>query len=827
MFRKKTGETVKIWLFGKGVLCAAMAALCAFSVWGGNMESVRAEEGDITFRSAYATEKVLQDAEYTGGGAARVSVNACRGEYESAQIIMTANKDIQSYNAEVSDLVLNGSDARFPAENIAVYAEKYIEVKRNYCNNGAPAGMYPDCLLPIENAVASGENAIESGENQGLYITFNVPIDQSAGVYTGSMTVTYDGAETELPVTLTVYDLAVSETTHSRTKFNVTFSHYLGELDSTQAMFRAYVDKMVEYRISPSTVMSQNNLDRTDESIARYVQEASDLCENPRMSNFNIPAFTSSREGVQTIDRSMLTRYIVAFAEESLETGTDLLGRAIFSTGLIDEPDLNGVMSQVPVVTEDFNEGVNGALQAFPALFAKYPGVSQEFKNQLEISLQNIPLVVTSPYYESLADYVDTFCPYFSEYDSEERREYYKDQAEKWWYGCINPRPPYPSYQIEDNLVAARSISWMMSEYDVKGNLYWAVDVYAKYNGTVYENIEDFYAEAERYPQANGDGFLFYPGAKYGVYGPLPSIRIEAIRDGIEEYELWYELKNIYEAKGYTADEIQRTLSSLIYTGTQVASSDELFYRAREALIQLCLLAKSEAGVCIIGAEDDTYGNMRYEVFVNDGYELKSDGTAVTGGEQVQGGTLYEVRVALDQDVNTLNLSVDAGGTTYTFDYVLGGKATVYGAQTIERGFESLNATVAAETVTAPDGQSGEFVRLSVGATQGKWQSVRYDNAVLQNLGQNTSKMILHIYNAGESDIPFKILTKYSGYNLNVEYITTVLQPGMNTVTVSGISGFNWSRYGSIEYMDWYFSETSEGGNAVSVYLQDITVYTV
>ena len=70
MFRKKTGETVKIRLFGKGVLCAAMAALCAFSVWGGNMESVRAEEGDITFRSAYATEKVLQDAEYTGGGAA-------------------------------------------------------------------------------------------------------------------------------------------------------------------------------------------------------------------------------------------------------------------------------------------------------------------------------------------------------------------------------------------------------------------------------------------------------------------------------------------------------------------------------------------------------------------------------------------------------------------------------------------------------------------------------------------------------------------------------------------------------------------------------------
>lgn len=827
MFWKKAGETVKIRFFGKGLLCVAMAALCSFSVWGGKGESARAEEGDIDFRSAYATEKVLQDIEYTGGGAAAVSVNACRGEYESAQIIMTARKDIQSYDAETSDLVLSGSDARFSAENITVYAEKYIEVKKNYCNNGAPAGMYPDCLLPMENAVAAGENTIGSGDNQGLYITFNVPADQPAGVYTGSMTVTYDGAEKELPVTLTVYDLTVSETTHSRTKFNVTFSHYLGELDSTQAMFRAYVDKMVEYRISPSTVMSGNNLDLTDESIARYVQEASELCENPRMSNFNIPAFTSFREGVQTINRSMLTKYIVAFAEKSLETGTDLLSRAIFSTGLIDEPDLNGVMSQVPVVTEDFNEGVNDALRAFTALFASYPQVSQEFKDQLETSVKNIPLVVTSPYYESLADYVDTFCPYFSEYDSEERREYYKDQAEKWWYGCISPRPPYPSYQIEDNLVAARSVSWMMSEYDVRGNLYWAVDVYAKYNGEVYENIEDFYSEAERYPQANGDGFLFYPGAKYGIYGPLPSVRIEAIRDGIEEYELWYELKNIYEAQGYSADAIQRSISSLIYTGTQVASTDELFYRARQALIQLCLLARSEAGVCIVGTEDDTYGNVTFEVFVKEGHTLKKDGAEVTGGKQVQGGRLYEISVTLGGEANAVHLSTEAGGKTYTFDYILGGKATVYGAETIGSGFKAGNASAETEIVAAPDGQSGEFVKLSVGATQGKWQSVRYDNAVLQNLGQNTSKMILHIYNAGESDIPFKILTKYSGYNLNVEYITTVLRPGMNTVTVSGVSGFNWERYKSVEYMDWYFSETSEGGEALSIYLQDITVYRV
>ena len=41
--------------------------------------------------------------------------------------------------------------------------------------------MYPDALLPIEKAVEYGENNIASGNNQGVYLTFNVPVGQEAG----------------------------------------------------------------------------------------------------------------------------------------------------------------------------------------------------------------------------------------------------------------------------------------------------------------------------------------------------------------------------------------------------------------------------------------------------------------------------------------------------------------------------------------------------------------------------------------------------------------------------------------------------------------------
>ena len=45
-----------------------------------------------------------------------------------------------------------------------------------------------------------------------------------------------------------------------------------------------------------------------------------------------------------------------------------------------------------------------------------------------------------------------------------------------------------------------------------------------------------------RYP--NGDGYLLYPGTSIGVAGPVSTIRLEAARDGVEDYEYLRLLKS-------------------------------------------------------------------------------------------------------------------------------------------------------------------------------------------------------------------------------------------------------------------------------------------
>ncbi len=65
-----------------------------------------------------------------------------------------------------------------------------------------------------------------------------------------------------------------------------------------------------------------------------------------------------------------------------------------------------------------------------------------------------------------------------------------------------------------------------------------------------------------RYP--NGDGYLAYPGAPIGYAGPVSSVRLEQAREGCEDYEYLYILRErIASARklGRAAAEAERVLA--------------------------------------------------------------------------------------------------------------------------------------------------------------------------------------------------------------------------------------------------------------------------
>ena len=822
-----------------GKTIALSLAVCVALMGLGPIRSAKADEDAVEIWSTYSTEKILQN-EYERYEDVRfdaaVTVEACKGEYESSQLILTAKQDIRDYTVSVSDLS-DGAGNTFSAENILVYHEKYIEITNLYEGNGAVAGMYPDALLPIEKAVEYGENAIASGNNQGVYLTFNVPVGQEAGTYTGSLTVTYDGAKKDVPVTLTVHDVTVSQTTHTQSKFNVTFAHYLGELNSTQDMLDSYISVMAEYRISPGLIMFGNDSNYSDESIAAYARKAYELLqENPKMSTFAVPTptMTDSGTGLPTLNGSIFEKYLHAIIDVALEsydahsqTGFDLMSYAICTVSIIDEPDLNNTLDRVPGVANQFENAISGSKQYLRAQ-ANEKGISKEFADEIEGSLEDFPLIVSMTTAwapdEDVADII-TSCPLISLYDTAAQRDVYAQQQQRWIYTCNQPTSPYPTYHIDDTLVSARSLSWMMSEYDITGNFYWAADLYQKYVGSgTYLPIDDYYGTAERYERANGDGYLLYPGAPYGMDEPLPSLRLEAIRDGAEEYELWYALHENYEQAGYDWTDIQRKVSSLIYQNAKVVSTSERMQLARQAVISLLEMSESDLAVGITDVVESG-SSVTYTVQSADGCTLtvpENSGIAVSGGS----GTW---ELTLDtSDVEALAFTVTKDGESETFS-LEESSIRLIGAQELSGATAQGGSTLLKEIVEASSegipGTEEDLLKLTFGAVTGSNQYVTVGGDIASSLGEGTKTIVLTIYNPTQEEMPLRVTAKFRTSTYAVSIANETLLPGWNTLEITDLS-LTAAYSGAIETIGLYFTDLADNYGERTVYLGKLTIYT-
>ena len=147
----------------------------------------------------------------------------------------------------------------------------------------------------------------------------------------------------------------------------------------------------------------------------------------------------------------------------------------------------------------------------------------------------------------------------------------YAGPHELWWYGCTHPVNPYPSFSVNSPLMVSRALGWMMYDYDVDGILYWCV------NSWGYGDEEkDFW---NTYDSATpGEGILVLPGSDYGVTGPIGTIRIENLRESMEDYEyLW-----LLEQFGGSIDSYVAGL----YEGTIPATDAAQHHNKRIALLE-------------------------------------------------------------------------------------------------------------------------------------------------------------------------------------------------------------------------------------------------
>ncbi len=546
---------------------------------------------------AYNTENFMQDQDYSQILAGRDNVlrmHSLKGETESAQFIVTPKEKVDAYSFEIKELVTDSGD-KIGKSKIEIFYEWYVTLENTY-NPDSYFGNYPDALVPAKAMKRARSNVIEAGNNQGIWVNVNVPADAEPGMYKGFGVLKLDDEQFEIPVELTVYDAAIPEQVHAKSSFEIWYDKIsIGEEVFSPQMSDTYFWYLVDKRVMPMEPSAQIMADY--DSYVKWLVDH--IAENPKVSTCTLPrpwADTDqgrviSRDGVMSILTKMAVKN-VELRQAGNET-IDLFQKATFHTH--HEPvgsDTDRVRITDLIITECKFAVAEQYLKDYPDLYASCLAVGNRVTVSYDASLVG----------SDTQGGVQTWCPHLDNWHSQEQREIFNSRQntsdrlggeEVWWYGSNIPRAPFPTYHLDDSLIASRLLGWMQYDYDCDGNFYWSTTQYTA----------DMWQTPYVYNQASGDGVLLYPGKKFGMTEPISTMRLESIRESNEDYEYFWMLEqgitayNAENGTSYDPETLMAPLFAGFYEGMKPdrTKSEALFQRRIEILKLVELMNRDPA----------------------------------------------------------------------------------------------------------------------------------------------------------------------------------------------------------------------------------------
>lgn len=535
--------------------------------------------------------------------------------------------------------------------------------------------------------------------------------------------------------------------------------------------------------------------------------------------------------------------------DKCLENDVNVLDKLIFEVNAIDEAWEHNAHDATRASTTLFKAALISLAEMLttekdPTFTVFNEDITLEFsesnvtKEEILQSVLRMQLLFTGQYAENYRGIIETWCPTSDYYSSEYAREnYYGPQEEKWWYPVDDA--PGLSLTLEVSTLYSRIAGWMMADYDITGLLYWGASCFYDRNNSSGPLDDYFTTNYLRHATSNGNGYLMYPGAQYELDEFIPSLRLEAIRDGLEEWELFYNVKETYKdisgkiGLDFDASNIIQSLGTTLYSQDKVINDNVAFAAARTSLLQLASCAESSANMCIVDYADDSYGTQNYKIYVNEGVSIANNGQELTNVVQtIEGvGKVYSVSVPLTQASNSLRLTYTCDGVNYEYVQNLGGSVEKYsvGSDIAATDFvETSDISFSSSLVDQIEGTAGTAIKLSIGASNetaldDKIQYFKLTNGIFKTKLHNSKKVVIHFYNAQAEDLSITVYAKQNGVRNLRKVLVTTLPTGDAELVITMPSGDWVTNY--LEYFDFCVGEGETATTAKTLYVKDVVIY--
>jgi len=495
------------------------------------------ENEDYALWWSISANKILAKKKPVGMNQNGIQISAARNEYESFQLVMFTKRDIRVENISVSNFTA-GKNKFLSDKNVEILKVDYVPVI-NPTDALGQSGNWPDPLMPVTFSDTS-PLALKGNENHIFWFNIYVPEKANAGNYTAYIRIKLFKSNliSEVPLQLRVYNFTLPKETHTRTAYGVNVNndwHRLEKPEDFRTLYDSYLQVLYKRRICPMNPMAYAPVKvnlipiKDGETVLDYKVDL-DFSEFDKAGEYYLDQL-----GFNAFNFPIATEYegLKAFNEDYKRQAKKIFGAQInhlrqknwLSKAYcywIDEPDLNN--TPISYVQDGMK-------------FLKE--VAPELKRLLTLCKAPAP---DARYY----DMVNLWAPVMSCFSNEAAQARQLRSEEVWWYVCTVPRTPYANNFIDHPALEHRMRYWMMEKYNVQGDLYWTTTFWSYRNP--YEDASSYVDANAKDSYGNGDGLLLYPPTKTPpkealMAPPNPSIRLEMIRDGLEDREYFWVLR--------------------------------------------------------------------------------------------------------------------------------------------------------------------------------------------------------------------------------------------------------------------------------------------
>ena len=509
-----------------------LASILLFSCSTGN---------SVQFEAVDPLQKVFPESNYFAPMDAHADV--ARGEHASFQFVVRANTDIE--NLKISVDTPKNADGEL--SDVRSGFVGFVKVGRANPEPSTDAyqpmsGFFPDPIIYEDS------RDVTFGTTQPIWITVKIPGDCKTGLYKGRVEITGELGGQSVSKSK-AFEIEVFKPVIENTSLWVTNWFFLDRLDYLNN--NKLVEKHSDLFWELSGVMAQ--------TLAEYRQNVA------MISPFDHTSFSYQNDTWQ-FDFSNFNKMVALFIEEGVigrleggHLGSRMDGGWLSPFGLYvpvldnDSTDKELLPLDNPLTVEFYkaflpafveNIKANGWEDQYIQHIADEP-IDENVESYIEISkfLKSLVpelKVIEACHTHRLENMIDIWVPQMNFLES--GMDFYTERQgkgdEAWYYTCLAPKGEWANRFVELPLIKTRLLHWVNFKYNIPGYLHWGFNFWGSNTGIItaenpYDDVSGMIVSSGNI-LPGGDCWITYPGYKT-IY---PSIRLEAMRGGIVDYEL-------------------------------------------------------------------------------------------------------------------------------------------------------------------------------------------------------------------------------------------------------------------------------------------------